>query len=147
MIFRFGFQMNYIPMMKAIAAQVGREKFVAMVKEISLERARQGMATKQIPKRDLATFTAGMRTPPPLMQHALAVELVEDSPEAFEYKVTQCLWAKMFREDDAADIGYAVVCNPDYGVASGFNPKLKLIRTKTLMQGQECCNLRYVMEG
>jgi hypothetical protein len=147
MIFRFGFQVNYIPMMKALAEQMGREKFVSLVKEIAFERARQGMAGKKIPNRDLATFTAGMRKAPPLIQHALAVEMVEDSAQAFEYKVTQCLWARMFREQDAADIGYAVVCNPDHGVATGFNSKLKLIRTQTLMQGGECCDLRYVMES
>jgi hypothetical protein len=32
-------------------------------------------------------------------------------------------------------------------VARGLNPKLKLIRTKTLMQGDDGCSLRYVMEA
>jgi len=31
--------------------------------------------------------------------------------------------------------------------ASAFNPKLKMIRSKTLMQGHDCCNHRYVVEG
>ena len=53
----------------------------------------------------------------------------------------------MFREEDAADIGYAMVCYPDYAVARGLNPKLRLVRTKTLMQGDDSCGLRYVMEG
>ena len=39
-----------------------------------------------------------------------------------------------------------MVCYPDYAIARGRNPKLKLIRTKTLMQGDECCRLRYVKE-
>jgi hypothetical protein len=34
----------------------------------------------------------------------------------------------------------------DYAVARGLNPRLKLIRTKTLMQGDAECSLRYVME-
>jgi hypothetical protein len=74
-------------------------------------------------------------------------EIVEDSAQAFEYRISQCLWAKMFREEDAGDIGYAAVCYPDYAVASALSPKLKLVRTKTLMQGHDCCNLRYVMES
>jgi hypothetical protein len=61
--------------------------------------------------------------------------------------VKKCLWAKVFRDGDAADIGYAMVCYPDYAVARGLNPKLKLIRTKTLMQGDDGCSLRYVMEA
>jgi hypothetical protein len=31
--------------------------------------------------------------------------------------------------------------------ASAFNPKLQMIRSKTLMQGHDGCNRRYVMEG
>jgi hypothetical protein len=57
------------------------------------------------------------------------------------------LWAKAFRDENAGDLGYAMVCYPDYAVAKGLNPKLKLIRTKTLMQGDDSCSLRYVMEG
>jgi hypothetical protein len=146
-IFRFAFQQNYIPIMKSLAAQIGPEKLIAMLKEVTSERARNGMTRRSIPNRDLATWTAGMKPPGPLFQHALAAEIVEDSPQAFEFRISQCLWAKTFREEDAADIGYACVCYPDYAVASGFNPKLKLIRTKTLMQGHDCCNHRYVMEA
>ena len=51
------------------------------------------------------------------------------------------------REEDALDLGYACVCHADFGLPVGINPKLKLIRTKTLMQGHDCCNHRYVWEG
>jgi hypothetical protein len=47
----------------------------------------------------------------------------------------------VFRDGDAADIGYAMVCYPDYAVAKGLNPKLQLIRAKTLMQGDDSCSL------
>jgi hypothetical protein len=88
-----------------------------------------------------------MKNMPPIIQHALEAEIVEQTPDAFEYRVTKCLWSKAFRESAAADIGYAIICHPDYAVARSLNPKLKLIRTKTLMQGDDCCVLRYVMEG
>jgi hypothetical protein len=61
-------------------------------------------------------------------------------------KVTECLWAKTFREADAADIGYRCICRADYVTAKAFNPKLELVRDKTLMQGHACCNHRYVMQ-
>ena len=88
-----------------------------------------------------------MQNVPPVIQHALEAEIVEQSPEAFEYRVTKCLWAKVFCDMDAGDIGYSMVCYPDYAVARRLNPKLRLIRTKTLMQSDDCCNLRYVMEA
>jgi hypothetical protein len=145
-IFRFAFQKEYIPLMKGLAARIGEEKFIAMLKEIVSQRARKGMETRPLPKRDLATWVASMKAMPPLYQHALTAEIVEDTPRAFEYHVTRCLWAKAFREEKAADIGYAVVCYPDYAVANGYNAKLKLTRNKTLIQGHDCCTLRYEME-
>jgi hypothetical protein len=81
------------------------------------------------------------------MQHALDAEIVERSPQAFAYRVKRCLWAKVFRDENAGDIGYAMVCYPDYAVARGLNPKLRLIRTRTLMQGDSDCVLRYQMES
>ncbi len=146
-VFRFAFQRNFIPIMKALAAQIGNEKFVRMLQETASEIARKGIAGRSTPKLDFASFVAGMKAMPPLYQHALVAEIVEETALAFEYNVSQCLWAKMFREEDAADIGYASVCYPDFAVASALSPKLKLIRIKTLMQGHDCCNLRYVMES
>ena len=144
-IFRFAFQKDLIPILKGISAQIGSENLIRMLHEIMDANVEKGFGRRAIPKRDLAAFTAGMKSMPPLFQHALVGEIVEDTPQVFEYRVTQCLWAKAFREEDAGDIGYAVVCYPDFAVARAFSPKLKLTRTKTLMQGQDSCNLRYAM--
>jgi len=57
----------------------------------------------------------------------------------------ECLWAKTFREADAGDIGYAGCCYGDYGMTKSFNPKLKLERNKTLMQGHDCCHFKWSM--
>ena len=145
-IFGFAFQRNFIPTMKGLAARIGEDKLIPMLQEAASERARKGMEGNKIPKRDLATWAGNMKSFPPLYRHALTVEIVEDGPQAFAFRVSRCLWAKTFRDADAAGIGYATICHPDFAVASGFNPKLKLIRTKTLMQGHDCCNHRYVME-
>ena len=129
------------------AAQIGEEKFIAMLRDTTSELARKGMARRNVPKRGLATFTAGMRKMPPLYRHALVAEIPEDTPQVFEYRVSRCLWAKTFREEDAGALGYAMVCSPDLAVASAFSPNLKLTRTKTLMQGHEHCHFRYTMES
>jgi hypothetical protein len=72
---------------------------------------------------------------------------VEDQPAAFEVKVEECLWAATFRKHKAEDLGYLLICHPDFAMARGFNPKMKLHRTKTLMQGHKCCNHRWEMTG
>jgi hypothetical protein len=73
----------------------------------------------------------------------LTFEIVEDTDQAFETKIAEC-WATTSREADAGDIGYAVICHQDFAAARGLNPKLKMVRSKTLMQGHDCCNHHYV---
>ena len=146
-IFRFAYQKDLIPVLKELEAQLGREEFVGMLRRAGDEVVRKKTAGRPPAVRDLVSFASNIKNVPPLMQHALVAEIVEESPQAFEYRVRKCLWAKVFRDGGAADVGYAMVCYPDYAVAKGLNPKLKLIRSKTLMQGDDSCSLRYVMEA
>jgi hypothetical protein len=144
-MFRFAYQKDLIPLLKALAERLGREKFTRMLKEAGDAVVRKKTAGRPPMVKDLVTFAANMKNVPPLIQHTLEAQITEETPQAFEYRVTKCLWAKVFREEDAGDIGYAMICYPDYAVAKSLNPKLKLIRTQTLMQGDDCCRLRYVM--
>ena len=68
-------------------------------------------------------------------------------PTAVEARITECLWAKTFCEANAGDIGYACLCHAEAAALHAFNPRIKLTFTKTLMQGHDCCNPRYVMEA
>jgi hypothetical protein len=145
-IFRFAYQKDLIPLLTQLAQHIGREKFVAMLRQAADEVVHKKTAGRAPVVPDLVALAANLNRMPPLMQHALDFEIVERSGEAFEYRVMKCLWPKAFRDSNAADIGYAMVCYPDYAVARSLNPKLKLIRTKTLMQGDAECSLRYVME-
>jgi hypothetical protein len=148
-MFNFAYRDSFIPLMLVLAKAGGREKFVEILKKGSSEAAALGIqnAAKSLPRRDLAAFAAPLKNPDHFWKNVLTFSVVEDTPKAFEVKVTECLWAKTFRSMNAGDIGFATICYPDYASASGFNPKLKLIRSKTLMQGHDCCNHRYVMEG
>ena len=62
---------------------------------------------------------------------------------AIEFNVTECLWAKTFKELNAADIGYILCCRPDFAIARAYHPNIRLKRTKTLMQGDSYCNHTY----
>lgn len=128
-----------------LATAIGHDKFLEMLKKASSEAAAQE-ARKNESKNDLDAFGADLRQPNHFWQHALTYQIVEDTPTAFEIKVTECIWAKTFRDADASDIGYATICHPDYAFAEAFNPKMKMIRSKTLMEGHERCNHRWILE-
>ena len=146
-VFRFAYQQQFIPYMKAIAAQLGEDKLTAMLRQAADEMVRKGIGARPVPDRSMAAWSASLKTLSPVHEHALVYELLEDTPRVFAVRISKCLWAKVFRDSGAANLGYATICYPDFAVASAFNPKMKLVRTKTLMQGDDCCNHRYVMES
>jgi hypothetical protein len=147
-VYKFAFQHYFIPVMKNLSDDTGKGKFMEILKKASSQAGAQNMKrlTQNLRKRDLAVWAAFMKGSS-LYKKVLTFEIVEESDKALEVRITECLWAKTFREADASEIGYAAICYPDFAAASAFNPKIKMIRTKTLMQGHDCCNHRYVMEG
>ena len=88
-----------------------------------------------------------MKNPDHFWNHVVSLDIAENTDSVFEVKINECLWAKTFQENNASDIGFSCICYPDFAAAQAFNPKMKLIRTKTLMQGHDCCNHRWIMEA
>lgn len=138
-----------IPIWRGLEREIGRDKLHETMKRVIDLTAKQQMAefAKKAGKNDLATYTQDLRKPSRFWQNVLTFQVIEDTPQAFEAKVTECLWAKTYREANAGDLGYILSCYGDFASAEGFNPKMRMIRTKTLMQGDDCCNHRYVIEG
>jgi hypothetical protein len=146
-VFDFAFK-SLIPVLQGLATELGEDRFLAALKKVAFEAAlKAGQETaRRLPCNDFAAFNASMHEPDRFSKHVLTLEIVEDTPQAVEVKVTECLWAKTFREMGAAEMGYRLICYRDYGDCLGFNPRITLTRTKTLMQGDDCCNHRFLWE-
>jgi hypothetical protein len=140
-IFQFAFERNYIPILKVLEEKVGLDLLEKASYEASI-RSVQARAAG-IPNRNLPILAAHYKNP--RVQNWFTMKIVEESDSAFEMKITECLWAKVFREAEAEEIGFRCICQADFAIAEAFNPKVELIRDKTLMQGHSCCNHRYVM--
>jgi hypothetical protein len=149
-VFRFSFE-NGIPILQALAKDIGREKFLEMLKKASNENNVQfaKTVTKDFPKRDFAAFVdwniKSMNVSP--YNKAVTFEIVEKTDKVFEMKVTECLYAKILREMNAADIGYITICDPDGAFNQAFNPKIKGTNPKNLMKGDDVCIGRFIWEG
>jgi hypothetical protein len=148
-VYKFAFKVFYIPLLQNLAPYIKSGNFLEILKSAASDAAtKSGQArAKKLPKNDFAAFKASVKESNRFWEHVLTEDIVEDTDKAIEVKITECLWAKTFREANASDIGYATICYPDYASAKASNPKLKMIRTKTLMQGNDCCNHRWVWEG
>lgn len=148
-IYDFAFNYYYIPTLQGLRKHFKDDAFIDAVKGASEEsgsRSAKAFA-ENVPNNDFDTFKSWATNPDPFWEHALTWEVVESTDTAFEVKISECLWAKTFRDANAADIGYAGICHGDYAYATAYNPKLRMERTKTLMQGHDCCNHRWLWES
>ncbi len=53
--------------------------------------------------------------------------------------VNECAWARYFR-DHHPDVGYLIACSTDETEYLNYNKSLRMRRTKTLMEGGDCCD-------
>jgi len=151
-VYNFAFKNWHIPINKKLAEEVGREKFIEMLKNASSKIGAEGgrRFAESLPKNDFTSFVVDLRSTleeNSFWKHVLSYEIVEESEKLFEVKFTECLWAQTFREADASDIGYAAVCNQDYSYARAYNSKMRMIRPVTLMQGGDFCHFKWIWEG
>lgn len=146
-VFNFAYKLSYVPAMKNLMKQVGKDKFLDMLKTSS-DMINMPDIDSEINynERTLTAFSHRIKKGCENYSDRLTFEILNDNDNILEIKFTECLWAKTFREADAPEIGYAGFCYQDYSSAKAYNPNLKLIREKTLMQGHDCCHFKWVME-
>jgi len=77
---------------------------------------------------------------------ALTLDLLESTPEKVSMNVTRCRYAEMYQELGMADLGFTLSCGRDFAMVEGFNPKIKLERTQTIMEGADHCDFRFTLE-
>lgn len=134
-VFNFAYRDLIIPQLIEVSHSIGREKFIEILKT----------ATDKVYSRPEIMNRFWGNLPEQFSNIVLDLEVIQDSSEARIFKITKCLWAKTFREAEAADIGYAIFCYGDYAAAKSNDELLQ--RETTLMQGHECCILKWTKMG
>ena len=120
--------------------QIGKEKFLKMLKTSSeMSQLPDEDAGINYDERTLSVWSADIKKGCENWSDRLTFEVLNDSQSVFEIKT--------FREADASEIGSAGVCYQDDPMTKAFNPNIKLIRDKTLMQGQDCCHFKWVKDA
>jgi hypothetical protein len=77
---------------------------------------------------------------------AVTSDLLELTPEKISMNVTRCRYAEMYEELGMADLGFALSCARDFALVEGFNPKIELERTQTIMEGADHCDFRFTLQ-
>jgi hypothetical protein len=133
------------PIMNAMREEIGDAETIRILNVSSAEVGRQIAArqAQSVPDTSFENFTVGFRQM--IQGDSLTGEVVEDTEKVFALEITECLWPEVLGEVGLdGEIGHAAVCNMDYHWPPAFNPAFKMERSKTLMQGHDCCNHRYI---
>jgi len=77
------------------------------------------------------------------MGGALEVEVLHEADDQFDFNVTRCRYAEMYKELDMGEIGHLLSCGRDGSFCTGYDPRIELDRGQTIMGGAGHCDFRY----
>jgi hypothetical protein len=129
-----------------LAEEVGRVRAVEILTKAVVRFAEAAGASfaesRSEGRKDLAAYAEIL----PVWQEggALEVDLAINEPNRLEFDVTRCRYAEMYRELGIPELGAVLSCNRDGAFCTGFNPEIALTRTRTIMEGADRCDFRYV---
>jgi hypothetical protein len=122
---------------ETIAKRILASAVIKLAKEAAAEMARQ--APDGEPSLDSFRATQPRWT----AEDALRIDVVKSTDSEFHFNVTRCRYAEMYRAMGLAELGAVLSCNRDGAFCEGYDPRLKLQRTHTLMGGATHCDFRY----
>ena len=132
--------------LKAFREELGEKRVREIMLKVSRDSAREygrelarslGSVTIADLVRETENWSAG---------GALEEEVLEQTEKTYFLNVTRCRYAEEYEKMGIRDWGEVFSCCRDFGFIEGFNPKMKLVRTQTIMEGAPYCDFRYFLE-
>jgi hypothetical protein len=77
---------------------------------------------------------------------AMTLRFLAETDQALSFDVIRCGYAEAYEALGIRDLGFCLSCNRDGSFATGFNPRMRLVRTQTIMQGAPYCDFRFTLE-
>ena len=67
-------------------------------------------------------------------------EVISEDNTVLNQTIKRCAYVDMYKRIGMEDLGYTLSCMRDEFFYQGFNPDMKMTRSKTLMTGGDCCD-------
>jgi predicted ArsR family transcriptional regulator len=134
------------PLIRAFIDELGGNRALVVANKVikSLARESGKQLAKQMGGNSIADFAKGLSAW--TAGDAYEMEVLELSDTRYFFNVKRCRYAEMYKELDMADLGVVLSCGRDFELVEGFNPRMKLVRTKTIMEGHDHCDFRITLE-
>ncbi len=135
------------PVIKEMSKRIGKNEALSILKESNQKEAfqrgqdlRESEGQNGIEElvNDVASWGDG---------GVMEMEVIEKSSTTYFFNVTSCPYYEKYKELGLEEYGVELSCCRDEPFARGFNSQLKLIRSKTIMEGAEYCDFRYYLES
>ena len=130
----------YDEMRQAIGEEKARDILRRAIRRAAIEAGAE-MASRAPGEADLESFKAIL--PLWTKDDALTIEVLVDAPGVLDFNVKRCRYAETYRAMGLGDIGDILSCNRDGAFCEGYDPRIKLTRTQTIMGGASHCDFRY----
>lgn len=134
------------PLIRAFAEEFGQEKTLEIASRVirSLAKESGGQLAKMVGGNTLEHF---LKVEEKMSQDdALVQDVLERDDKKYYTNCIRCRFAEMYKELGMPELGFVLSCGRDFAMTEGFNPKLKLKRTQTIMEGAEYCDFRFHLE-
>lgn len=144
---------------RRIEAAFAKGIYAEMAAELGAEQARAILtrAVEKLAKQAAAEMAKESPTGPSLdhfvslqprwtKDDALEIEVVQHQGREYGFNVKRCRYAETYKNMGLGELGAVLSCNRDGAFCEGYDPKLKLTRTQTIMGGASHCDFRYVYE-
>ena len=135
-----------VPVIMAVSQRIGQDEALAILQEVNqqeaFERGRRmaaelGRNGIEELVEEVASWGRGS---------GWEMDVLEQTPTTYFFNVTRCPYYEKYRELGLEQFGVGLSCCRDEPFVRGFNPQLKLVRTKTIMEGFDHCDFRYYLE-
>lgn len=132
-----------IPLIEAFSEAFGEEKTLKIASEVIIKLA--GESGKEMAKHaggnqftDLAKVSASYSK-----GNALDVEVLDFNEKVMNMDVTRCRYSEMYEKHGLREkYGFLLSCGRDFALYHGFNKDMDVKRSKTIMEGGDCCDFR-----
>jgi hypothetical protein len=134
------------PLIRAVMKEFGAEKTLAVVKPVIEKLAKESgaQAAKSAGGNSLNDFARAMSAW--AAGDAYEQVVLRQNDKQYDWDIKRCRYAEMYKELGMADLGFILSCARDFAMVEGFNPRMKLTRTKTIMEGSDCCDFRITLK-
>ena len=131
-----------VPLVKALQAELGEERANALVRKALGDQYRKfgekwwkSQGARDLGEKMASAFEGFAAA------DALDYEVLRKDAQSFEVNVTGCRFAEFYKRIGAPELGFLLVCKPDFALAEGYSDPVA-DRTQTIMQGASHCDFR-----